>query len=96
MSDSSSCSELASDLLYSGSNPVPGGPGGDAAPVGFDLETNKRNLNSLTKTDLQNMKCDLEKMSNEFEKYDLEKISKQELYELKMELEKCNLRGLAR
>lgn len=79
MSGSSSCSELASDLLFSGSHPHPG-PGGDSGPPSFDVskfEIAKKNLNGLTKKDLLKLKEDLEAVSGEFAKYDLEKIGKQ-------------------
>lgn len=80
MSGSSSCSELASDLLFSGSHPHPGGPGGDSGPSSFDVakfEVAKRNLNGFTKKDALKLKEDLEAVSREFAKYDLEKIGKQ-------------------
>lgn len=79
MSGSSSCSELASDLLFSGSHPHPG-PGGDSGPPSFDVskfEIVKKNSNGVTKKDLIKLKEDLEAIFKEFEKYDLEKIGKQ-------------------
>lgn len=82
MSGSSSCSEIASDLLYSGSHPH-AGPAGDSGPPSFDaskFESAKRNLNQLTKKDLLTLKNDLDAISREFAKYDLEKIGKQVRY----------------
>lgn len=98
MSESSSCSELASDLLYSGSHPPVGGPGGDTVSVSYEvkLEMTKRDSDVLTKADLQNLKSDLEKISAQFGKYDFDRISKQEISELKAELDKFDLRGLAK
>lgn len=80
MSGSSSCSELASDLLFSGSHPHPSGPGGDSGPPSFDaskFEIARKSSNGLSKKDLLKLKEDLEAVSREFDKYDLEKIGKQ-------------------
>lgn len=82
MSGSSSCSELASDLLYSGSHPHPG-PGGDSGPPSFDVskfEAAKKSSNGLSKRDLLKLKEDLDAVCREFAKYDLEKIGKQVSY----------------
>lgn len=89
---------MASDLLYSGSHPPVTGPGGDTVQVSYDvrLEMSKRDLDNLTKADLQNLKSDLEKVSAQFAKYNFDKITKQEISELRTELEKFDLRGLAR
>lgn len=81
MSGSSSCSELASDLLFSGgSHAHPGGPGGDSGPPSFDaskFEIVRKSSNGLTRKDLVKLREDLEAVSKEFAKYDLEKIGKQ-------------------
>lgn len=94
MSGSSSCSELASDLLYSGSNPH-GGPAGDSAPISLEkLEIHKKDFSGLSKADILKIKTDLDAVYLEFNKYNFEKISKQDLANLKVELGKFDMRNL--
>lgn len=94
MSGSSSCSELASDLLYSASNPHPG-PAGDSAPISLEkLEIHKKDFGGLSKSDFHKIKTDLDAVYLEFNKYNFEKISKHDLANLKAELGKFDMRNL--
>lgn len=87
---------MASDLLFSGSHPHPG-PSGDSGPSSFDIaKLEKKNSSGLSKKDLLKLKEELEAVSKEFAKYNLEKISKHELNGLKSDLSKFDFHGLAK
>ncbi|GJQ85469.1 hypothetical protein Trydic_g23892 [Trypoxylus dichotomus] len=96
MSDSSTCSELNSDL-YSGRHPA--GPGGDAAPssdIEQKLDPSRLDLESLSNADLLRIRDDLMKFSADFANVDFERLSKGELKKFKTDLANSNFRLLAK
>lgn len=91
MSGSSSISEaeLASDLLYTSNHPQPG-PGGDNLPQTPEI------TNAITKTDLVEMKNELNNLFSYLDKYDVEKLNKQDLNNIKNDLSKYDLHVLTK
>ncbi|KRT78672.1 hypothetical protein AMK59_7050, partial [Oryctes borbonicus] len=89
MSDSSTCSELNSEM----------GPGGDAAPssdIEQRLDPSRLDLKSLSNDDLLKIRDDLMRFGANFAKIDFDRLSKGELKKIKTDLANSNLRLLAK
>lgn len=72
------------------------GPGGDA-PSSLDMyrvDYKKRALQNLTKTDLMNLKADLNNIINIFQKFEVENSSEKDLTKLKDELSEYDVKNL--